>query len=245
MLRIIAGPRAVAEALRSEASQIAVVYLAVDKANRSPLKEIADAADRARVRCEPRERAELDRLAGPLRHQGVLAMGGQYEYFPTEVVLQLAKPSPLLIALDQITDPQNLGAVVRSAVAFGADGLLILKDRAAAVTPSAIRASAGATEYARIARVTNMARTLQQLSEQGLQIIGLDGSASELLSDIDYPQGGRVLVVGSEGKGIRRLVKEHCDSLARIELFGPIASLNAAAAAAVALYQSSRQRPKS
>jgi 23S rRNA (guanosine2251-2'-O)-methyltransferase len=242
MKRVIAGPRAVVEALQSDASGVAVVYVASDKANRTPLKEICQQAQRVRVRYEERERVDLDQMADGQRHQGVLAIAGEYVYADLEALVPTDKPYPLLVALDQITDPHNFGAIVRSAVAFGADGIVILKDRSASVTASVVRASAGATEYARIARVTNLVRALQQLSQRGLQIVGLDGSASEQLDALTFPLSGRVLVVGSEGKGLRRLVREYCDNLARIELSGPIASLNASVAAAIALYQSGRQR---
>jgi 23S rRNA (guanosine2251-2'-O)-methyltransferase len=157
--------------------------------------------------------------------------------------LSEGKSYPLWVALDQITDPHNFGAIVRSAVAFGVDGVIILKDRSVAVNATAVRASAGATEYAKIARVTNLVRALQQAREGGVQVVGLDGSASEPLHAYEYPLQGRVLVVGSEGKGLRRLVREQCDHLARIELTGPIASLNASVAASIAIYQSMRQRP--
>ena len=243
MKRLVAGPRAVVEALRGRASDaIAVVY--VDRADTKTLEEIERAAKQSRVRVEPRERAELDALAGELRHQGVLAIAGEYRYAEIEDVLAAAANPPLLVALDQITDPHNLGAIVRSAVAFGADGIVTTKDRAAPVTPVVVRASAGATEHARIARVTNLARTLADLGDRGLELVGLAGEASERLRDL-APHTGRVLVIGSEGRGLRRLVRERCDRLVRIDLAGPLGSLNASVAAGIALYEAAglRHRP--
>jgi 23S rRNA (guanosine2251-2'-O)-methyltransferase len=242
MKRVIAGIHAVEEALRSRASQVAVVYLALDKAERRALQQIAEQAQKAKVRCELSTSDHLDQLTEGVQHQGAVAIAGQYAFHPPEELLPAGKSYPLLIALDQMTDPHNFGAVVRSAVAFGVDGIITLKDRAAPVTAAVVRASAGATEYARIARVTNLARTLADFRRRGLQVIGLDGAAPERLSALPFPPQGRLLVIGSEGRGLRRLVRDNCDALAGIALDGPIASLNASVAAAIAIYESMRQR---
>lgn len=240
MKRLVAGPRAVVEALRGRASEeIAVVY--VDRADTKTLQTIEHAARQSRARVEPRERADIDALAGELRHQGVLAIAGEYRYVELEDALAAAASPPLLVALDQITDPHNLGAIVRSAVAFGADGIVTTKDRAAPVTPVVVRASAGATEHARIVRVTNLARTLAELGERGLEVVGLAGEGKARLGDL-APRTGRVLVIGSEGRGLRRLVRERCDRLLRIDLAGPLGSLNASVAAGIALYEAARLR---
>jgi 23S rRNA (guanosine2251-2'-O)-methyltransferase len=159
-------------------------------------------------------------------------------------VLQHARArsdSPLLVALDEVTDPHNFGAIVRSAVALGAHGVITLKDRAAPVTATVVRASAGATEHAAIARVTNLSRALERLRDEGFTAVGLAGEATVSLRDLDL-RGALVLVVGSEGSGLRRLVRERCDHLARIDLAGPVTSLNASVAAGVALYEAVRQR---
>lgn len=240
MKRLIGGPRAVEEALRGHSSRLSAVFYAQDAA--SGLSRLLDLAQRAKVRVDPRPRAELDALAGELRHQGVLAIAGEYSYAAFEDLLATIEQAPLLVALDQVQDPHNLGAIVRSAVAMGAQGVITLQDRAAPVTAVAVRASAGATERARIARVTNLARTLAILREQGVEIIGLAGEADQELSTLPYPESGRVLVVGSEGTGLRPLVRKQCDVLARIPLPGPITSLNASVAAGIAIYESCRQR---
>jgi 23S rRNA (guanosine2251-2'-O)-methyltransferase len=239
--RLLLGTHAVLEALRAAPDRVVVIYTAGEA--QGSLNEVVRVAREQHVRCEPRERAELDALADGIRHQGVLAITGEFSYLSLDELLERApQQRALLVALDQITDPHNFGAIVRSAVAFGADGLITLKDRAAPVTPVVVRASAGATEAARIARVTNLARTLNELSDAGMQVIGLDAEGKVDLRDLEYGERGRVLVVGSEGYGLRRLVREHCETLAAIPLPGPLASLNASVAAGIAIYESARRR---
>ena len=241
MKRVLAGPRAVLEALRGrDARSVAVVW--VDRRNDRALRDVLEAAKRARVPVEERARAELDELAGEARHQGVVAVGGEYAYAELEDLAAATGPGEVLIAVDQVTDPHNFGAIVRSAVAFGAVGIITTKDRAAPVTAVTVRASAGATEHARIARVTNLARSLSALSDAGMRVVGLAGEADTDLGDLPPDERPTVLVVGSEGKGLRRLVRERCELLVRIPLRGPIASLNASVAAAIALYAATTPR---
>jgi 23S rRNA (guanosine2251-2'-O)-methyltransferase len=239
MKRLLAGPRAVTEALRADPKRIVVIYV-LDHADR--LRELDEEARRAGLRCETRSAAELDALAQGLKHQGVLAITGEYPYAELENVLRDLRAAPLIVALDQISDPQNFGAIVRSCVAFGADAIITLKDRAAPVTPVVVRASAGATERARIARVTNLARTLDSLRERGLRVVGLDAQGATTLDRVPFDPVGRVLVIGSEGDGLRRLTRSMCDELVRIEMPGGFESLNASVAAAIALYESARGR---
>jgi 23S rRNA (guanosine2251-2'-O)-methyltransferase len=238
--RIVVGPRAVHEALAAHAGEVNAVFVQEDA--RRALAEIAAEAARRGVKVEERTQAELDLLAKGHKHQGIVAITGAYSYVDLELVLERAAHPPLLVALDEITDPHNLGAIVRSAVAFGADGVITLKHRAAPVTPVVVRSSAGATEHARIVRVTNLARTLADLSERGLSIVGLDAEGQVELHALPPAEAGRVLVVGAEGKGLRRLVREHCTVLAKIAHPGPVASLNASVAASIALYEAWRQR---
>jgi 23S rRNA (guanosine2251-2'-O)-methyltransferase len=240
MKRLLLGPRAVTEGLRAAPERLAVIYAAEDV--RGPAAEVLALARERQVRVEPRSRADLDALAGADRHQGVLAIAGEYPYLSLDDLLATVGERPLLLALDQVTDPHNFGAIIRSAVAFGASGVVTLKDRAAPVTSAVVRASAGATEVARIARVTNLARTLAELREAGLQVVGLDASGDIELSALPHATNGRVLVVGSEGSGLRRLVRERCDMVARIAMNGPLHSHNAAVAAGIALYESARTR---
>ncbi len=241
MKRVVAGPRAVLEALRGPgAGAVAVVYL--DPNSRPALREVAEAARDRGVRVEERTREEIDALADGVRHQGAVAISGTYAYASLDDLLAAAGPAPLFVALDEVTDPHNFGAIVRSAVALGADGVITLERRAAPVTPVVVRASAGATEHARIARVTNLSQTLVTLRKRGLLAVGLAAEGETTVGDLPAAPGGRVLVVGSEGRGLRRLVRERCDLLARIDLTGPIASLNASVAAGIALYEAARQR---
>lgn len=231
--RIVAGRNAVAEALRGRARNVALVYAAASE--QRPLQTLLADAKRGGVPVELCERAELDRLAEGARHQGIIGIVGDYPYVALEGLLQEAQGG-LLVALDQIQDPHNLGAIVRSAVALGAAGIVTLKDRACPVTRTVVRASAGATEHARIARVTNLARSLGQAKEAGFQVVGLAGDGQWALADLPTADTGRMLVIGSEGTGLRRLVRAQCDLLARIDLPGPIASLNASVAAGIALH---------
>jgi 23S rRNA (guanosine2251-2'-O)-methyltransferase len=234
MKRLLLGPRSVTEALRANAAELSVVYVSDEP--RRDLSEIADEAKKRSVVVEARSIAELDRLAKGDRHQGVVAIGGSYPYLSFEELVAKLPERALLVALDEITDPHNFGAIVRSAVAFGAHGILTLKQRAAPVTPVVVRASAGATEHALIARVTNLASALSTLADQGYDVIGLAAEGASDLRKRGQRTGSCVLVVGSEGRGLRRLVRERCTELVRIPMAGPIESLNASVAAAIALY---------
>jgi 23S rRNA (guanosine2251-2'-O)-methyltransferase len=236
MTRLLLGPRAVTEGLRATAGRIAVVYTDGEPSG-GAVAAVAELAREHKVRCEARAPAELDALARGERHQGVLAITGDYPYLGLHELLAAAGERPLFVALDQVTDPHNFGAIVRSSVALGASGVITLKDRAAPVTAAVVRASAGATELARIARVTNLARTLGELRERGMQVVGLDATGDRDIADLPPAPAGRVLVIGSEGHGLRRLVREQCEWLGRIELRGSLGSLNAAVAAGIAIYQ--------
>ncbi|GAB4210595.1 MAG: 23S rRNA (guanosine(2251)-2'-O)-methyltransferase RlmB [Sandaracinaceae bacterium] len=239
MKRLLLGPHAVLEAVRARPASVVVVLVTnqAERAQRAALDEI-----RARgVRVEARPAVELDALASGGRHQGLLAVAGAYPYASWEAVSGLPARS-LLVALDEITDPHNFGAIVRSAVAFGVDVVLTLKDRAAPVTPVVVRASAGATEHARIVRVTNLARSLDALREDGFSVVGLDAEGTVEIGALPPTDRGRVIVVGSEGHGLRPLVRKRCDVLARIPISDRIGSLNASVAAGIALYAASLQR---
>jgi 23S rRNA (guanosine2251-2'-O)-methyltransferase len=239
MKRLVLGPHGAEQAMRSEPKRVHVVYVQEGHAR---AKDIETLAQRTGVRAETRPAEALDALAGELKHQGVIAITGEYPYLELPELLERARPAPLFVALDQISDPHNFGAIVRSCVAFGADGIITLRDRAAPVTPVVVRASAGATERARIARVTNLARTLGELRERGLSLVGLDARGDTRLHAVPYAHQGRVLVIGSEGGGLRRLTRENCDVLARVDLASAFESLNASVAAGIALYESSRAR---
>ncbi len=239
MKRLLLGPHAILEAVRARPGAITLVLVATtaERGHRASLDELRSRG----VRIDARPAAELDALADGTRHQGLLALAGEYPYASFDDVLALADDA-LIVALDEVTDPHNFGAIVRSAVAFGVDAVITLKDRAAPVTPVVVRASAGATEHARIVRVTNLARSLAALREEGRQIVGLDAEGAVGVGELPPAERGRVLVVGSEGFGLRPLVRKQCDVLATIPMSGRIASLNASVAAGIALYATSRQR---
>ena len=232
MTRILAGRRPVLEAIRGR-TQVRRIYTE----HRREHADIKEAAEARGIPVTERAGDELDRLSEGVRHQGVVAVAEDYAFCDLDELTALAGPAPLLVALDEITDPQNLGAIVRTAVTLGLDGIVIPKHRAAGITPAVVRASAGATEHASIARVTNLQRTLLSLSESGFEIVGLDAASSADIRDLEPTSSGRVLVVGSEGKGLRRLVRQRCDNVVQIPQQGPMDSLNASVASAIAMYE--------
>ncbi len=185
------------------------------------------------------EAGELTRMAGSPDHQGVVAEVDPYPYADPDRLLET--PNALVVALDQVQDPRNLGAVCRSAEAAGASGVVIPARRSAAVTAVACKASAGAVEHLPVARVGNLADWLARAKAAGAWIYGAEASAAALYSQADLA-GRVVLVLGSEGKGLRRRVAESCDLLVSIPVWGRVASLNVAAAAAVLLFEAVRQR---
>lgn len=190
------------------------------------------------------ERPALEQRARSRAPQGVIAEAEPLPEQEAEDCLARAaarREDPLLVALDGLEDPQNLGAILRSAEAAGAHGVLVPRNRAVGLTPSAVKASAGAVEYVPVVRVTNLVRTLEDLKKQGLWIAGADAGAPAVCWEQDL-RGPLVLVIGSEGRGLARLTREHCDFLVRLPMAGRLNSLNAAAAAAALLYEIMRQR---
>ena len=193
------------------------------------------------IRYVTRER--LDQMSGTGKHQGVIAMAAAYEYATVQDILQAAKAKqepPFVILLDNIEDPHNLGAIIRTANLAGAHGVIIPKNRAVGLTAGVARASAGALNYTPVAKVTNLAKTIEELKKQGLWFVCADmGGTSMYELDMKGPIG---LVIGSEGEGVGRLVKEKCDMVAAIPMKGNIDSLNASVAAGVLAYEILRQR---
>jgi len=191
------------------------------------------------------DRVQLDRLAGRTEHQGVVAVAAAKRAPTLQEIISVAGPDALLVLLDGIEDPRNLGAIARSALAARAAGLVLTERRAAGLTDTAARASAGALEHLPLARVGNMAQAMEELKEAGWWLVGLDERAEKGVSEQDLT--GRVaLVVGGEGKGLHDLVRKRCDFLVAIPTVGPVRSLNVSVAAGVALFEAVRQRqPKS
>jgi 23S rRNA (guanosine2251-2'-O)-methyltransferase len=188
-------------------------------------------------------RTDLDRMTTNGLHQGIALQVPPYEYLHPDELIEtaLANPPALLVALDNISDPRNLGAIVRSVAAFAGHGVLIPQRRSASVTAVAWRTSAGAAARVPVARATNLNRTLKDWADRGLQLVGLDAEGDTVLDDLDAA-GPLVVVVGSEGKGLSRLVRQNCDAVVSIPMAGPAESLNASVAAGVVLAEVARQR---
>jgi len=187
------------------------------------------------------DRAQLDRLAGREEHQGVLAVAAAKRAGTLDELIAAAGPDALLVLLDGIEDPRNLGAIARSALAAGAAGLVIVQRRAAGLTDTASRAAAGALEHLPVARVGNLARAMEELKEAGWWLAGLEEHAEKTHWEQDLT--GRIaLVLGGEGKGLHELVRRRCDFLVAIPTVGPVRSLNVSVAAGVVLFEALRQR---
>jgi 23S rRNA (guanosine2251-2'-O)-methyltransferase len=183
---------------------------------------------------------QLDRLTGGALHQGVALRIRAYEYaHPDDLPKRAAAAGqlPLIVALDSVTDPRNLGAAVRSAAAFGAHGVVVPSRRGAGVTAGAWKASAGALARLPVARASNLTRTLQNYREEGIFVVGLDGAGDTEIRDLELATAPLVIVVGSEGKGLSRIVAQACDMLVRIPIAASTESLNAGIAASIALYE--------
>ncbi|GIJ07438.1 23S rRNA (guanosine(2251)-2'-O)-methyltransferase RlmB [Micromonospora andamanensis] len=240
---LLVGRNPVLEALRTQVPATAL-YTAqgIDVDDR--VKEIIrTAADRGIAILEV-SRAELDRMTGGVLHQGV---GLQvppfaYESFDDLVAAALEQPAPLLVALDGVTDPRNLGAVIRSAAAFGAQGVFVPERRAAGITATAWRTSAGAAARVPVAQVTNLTRSLKACRDAGFVVVGLDADGETDLYDLEAAVGPLVVVVGSEGRGLSRLVGQTCDLTVSIPMISEVESLNASVAAAVTLAEVARRR---
>jgi 23S rRNA (guanosine2251-2'-O)-methyltransferase len=240
---VIWGRRVVTEALRARRT-IRRVYIGGKPTADNPLGEIADLARRAHVPVQVLDRRALDRIADTDRHQNVAAEVLDYDYAELgdllKVADQRAEPA-LLLLLDQLQDPQNLGTLIRTAEAVGAHGVVLPRHRAVGVTPAVERASAGAIQHLAVAEVTNLNRAVDDLKQHGLWIVGLDAEGQHDLSDVD-PSTPLALVVGSEGKGISRLLREKCDFLVKLPMRGRVGSLNAAVAGSIVLYDLFRRR---
>jgi 23S rRNA (guanosine2251-2'-O)-methyltransferase len=233
---IIVGVHSVLEALRAGRSLDRVLVARGAAGQR--LQEIIDLCRSASVAVRFEARGSLDRLAGDTAHQGVVALGAAHRYAALEEVAAGAK---MLVVLDGVEDPHNLGAVIRTVHAAGADAVVIPERRAAGLTEVVGKAAAGAIEHLPVVRVGNINRTLEGLKERGFWIYGLDEQGDLLYDQIDYAVPA-VLVLGGEGQGLHRLVKERCDFLVRIPMAGRISSLNVSVAAGVALFEWKRRQ---
>ena len=239
---IIEGRNAVIEALRSETA-IDKIYLAKGETDKT-LGHIASKARAAGIVVVEADRRKLDNMSRTHAHQGVIALAAVREYATVEDILAVAaerNEAPLLVICDEISDPHNLGAIIRTAECAGAHGVIIPKRRSVGLTATVAKASAGAVEYMKVAKVTNINAAIEELKSKGVWIFGTaaEGSIPMYKADLTIPAA---IVIGSEGDGMSRLVAENCDFLVSIPMKGRISSLNASAAASVLLYEAVRQR---
>lgn len=238
---VIEGRNAVIEAFRS-GREIDRVYI-LDGCKDGPVLTVKREAAKRNVQIKYVTRERLDQLSETGKHQGVIASAAAYAYARIEDMLALAekrKEPPFLILLDNIEDPHNLGAIIRTANLAGAHGVIIPKNRAVGLTAAVARTSAGALNYTPVAKVTNLAKTIEELKDKGLWFVCADMDGTKMYDlDLTGPIG---LVIGSEGEGVGRLVKEKCDLAAAIPMKGDIDSLNASVAAGVLSYEIVRQR---
>jgi 23S rRNA (guanosine2251-2'-O)-methyltransferase len=242
-MNMIYGINAVAEALKARGRAFEWVGVAKERHDLR-LQRVVDECRRNGVAVRFLGRPELDRMAGNNAHQGVVAVTSAKQYNDLDDVIAAKRGQySLLVVLDGIEDPHNLGAILRTADAAGADGVVIPERRAVGVTPTVTKASAGASEHLPIAKVTNIARTVEELKDRNLWIVGLDERGTQTYDSLDYNMDCAI-VLGAEGKGVHELVRKKCDFLVSIPMLGKVASLNVSVAAAVVLYEIVRQRRK-
>lgn len=240
---IIYGKNPVIEAIQSGREINKMVFLEGGKDKN--MQKIIDMAKAKKIIIQFSERRVMDKLADGENHQGVIAYVSPYEYYELEDVLEIAKQKnepPFLIICDEITDPHNLGSIIRTANAVGAHGVIIPKRRSAAINQTVVKTSCGAVEYVPVARVTNITQTIKQLKDLGVWVVGTDMNAP-LYSDANLT-GSIAIVIGNEGDGISRLVKESCDFMVSLPMLGVVSSLNASVAGGVVMYEVLRQRMK-
>lgn len=240
--RTISGRNAVSEALRSGETIDKVVVLKGGRA-----RELGEIVNLARARGVPIHLADkpaLERLAGHKAHQGVVAVGARVRYATFEEFLRIldqAVDPPLVVILDGITDPHNMGAVIRSVDGAGAHGVVIAKRRAAGLGEGIVKSSAGAVFHVPIVRVPNLSRTIEALKQRGVWVYGIDPNGEKVYYELDMV-GPVSFVVGGEHTGLSRLVRERCDGLVRIPMHGKVSSLNASVSASIILFEARRQR---
>jgi 23S rRNA (guanosine2251-2'-O)-methyltransferase len=248
-MQILYGVHPVEEALRAGKRRFDHVCFSKERQDQRLDRIVALCRDAGvRVRTAPKDHLTL--LAKTEAHQGVVAVVRPQESYTLEDLLGTGStpraedaPPFFLLALDGVEDPQNLGALLRTADGAGVDGVVLTERRAAPLSPVAIKASAGAAEHIRIVRVVNLVRALEQLKEAGVWVIGLDERGTQFYDEYDF-SGPTVLVLGREGEGLHDLVRRNCDHLLRIPMMGGVSSLNVSAAGAVVLYEAARQRRK-
>jgi 23S rRNA (guanosine2251-2'-O)-methyltransferase len=239
--RIIFGFHAVKSRIRQDPALVAALYVQ-DSRDDPRMRDLIESAGRAGLRIMTVSRERLDRLAGHARHQGVVASVAAGEGKPDldGILGGLAEPA-LLLVLDGVQDPHNLGACLRVADGFGAHAVIVPKDRSVGLTPTVAKVACGASETVPYVAVTNLARALRSLQDRGIWIVGADTAGATCLADTDLG-GPMAWVLGAEGEGLRRLTRETCDELVRIPMVGTVESLNVSVTCGICLYESRRQR---
>ena len=236
------GRNALTEALKSGRT-IDKVFVADGDTDRG-LQRLAAQAKEAGAVVVPVDRRKLDQMSTTRAHQGIIALAAAREYFSIDDILQEAADrgeTPLIVICDELSDPHNLGAIMRSAECAGAHGVIIPKRRSVGLTATVAKASAGAVEYMKVARVTNITNAIQELKEKGVWVFGTAAEGSIPMYDADL-KGPTAIVIGNEGDGMSQLVRKNCDVMVHIPMKGRITSLNASAAASILLYEAVRQR---
>jgi 23S rRNA (guanosine2251-2'-O)-methyltransferase len=239
----IVGRNSVLELLRSSKPEIERILIVQGKVH-PRLRQIISIAEKKRIRYDFVPHRELDQIEATVPHQGVIAFVSSTDYIDVQTLVEDAQGHgrpPLLIMLDGIQDPRNLGAIIRTADAVNADGIVIPQNRATGVTTATHKASAGGSAYVPIAQVTNLARTIEMFKTGGIWVVGADGAAPTIYTDANLTVP-ICLVLGNEAKGLRRLVKEKCDFLVSLPMLGHISTLNVSVATGVLLYEVVRQR---
>ena len=240
-MEVIYGIHAVEEALRSRGRSFEYVAVARDRKD-AKLQRIVSACREAGVAVRFENRDQLTRIAKTQTHQGVVAVAAQKKYDDLESVLGRRRGRhAFVVVLDGVEDPHNLGALLRTADAAGVDGVVIPERRAVGVNATVVKASAGASEYVPVAKVTNIARTLEEIKEQNIWTVGLDERGEKSYDELDYKMDCAV-VLGAEGHGLHDLVRKKCDFLVKIPMLGKVPSLNVSVAGAVVMYEVARQR---
>ncbi|MEJ2575031.1 MAG: 23S rRNA (guanosine(2251)-2'-O)-methyltransferase RlmB [Gammaproteobacteria bacterium] len=241
---LVYGPHAVMAALRRDPSRLLEIRLAEGAGKQGRLRQIADEAHNIGIAVYTCPRKALDVLVTAGEHQGVIAWrkpGRSFSEYDLEALLAAATPAPLLLILDGVQDPHNLGACLRTADAAGVTAVIAPRDRAAGLTPTVRKVASGAAESTPFIQVTNLARCLRELKDRGIWLVGADGEAEMDLfaAELTGPLG---LVMGAEGQGLRRLTREHCDFLVRIPMLGTVESLNVSVATGICLFEAVRRR---
>src|ERR1700727_2578648 len=240
-MHYIYGINSVTEALKARGRAFEWVAMAKER-NDIRLQRLIEDCRRLKVPVRFMARTELDELAGNAAHQGVVAVTSAKQYNDLNDVIEAKRGQySLIVVLDGVEDPHNLGAILRTSDAVGANGVVIPERRAASVTGTVTKASAGASEHLPIAKVTNIARTIEELKESNVWTVGLDERGKQTYDQLDYNMDC-ALVLGAEGKGLHDLVKKKCDFLVSIPMLGKVPSLNVSVAAAVVMYEIVRQR---